>query len=160
MSDILFIVGKYVKDLLNYDENLIIIGKENYERANFQDNLIVVDFTSLIPIGTPYSYDGDAENESICIKMIGDFTLDFYGDNARDTAILFNGLKLSQSGYELARDANIEVFDFNQLLNLKELTNNVYTNRFQVQLKIGYTETTIVNTLTIDTFTNTLIFNK
>lgn len=152
-------LANYTKDLLTYDASLIVIGRENMRKVNSSLGYIVIDELVSVPAGTPQSFDGDAEKQEFAVQMKGDFTLDFYGTNARTNAVNFQALQGSQKSYELQRDLGFAVYHATSFRNLKNLEGSQYKNRYQIEVSLYYNEVITVDTLRIDTAQTTFIID-
>lgn len=160
MNPVLIQIAIYVRDLLDYDESLIKFGRYNGELDGTDTGYIVVDELASVPAGRTEVFDEDAESMEYGRQMVGDFTVNFYGDDAYTNAKQFQILGMSQAGYELQRDLGIAVYHPTNATDLKFLSGTQYANRYEVELKVQYRESVAVDTLRIDTAEITVLNNK
>jgi hypothetical protein len=152
-------LSKFVRDLLDHDEQLIKQGNDNFEREDFTFDYIVVSEISAIPISIPKTFDADTEFMKYGALMSASMTIDFFGSEANTKKNHFILLANSQKGYELQRDMQLTVSNPSAVTNLKQLTGTQYSPRFQLALNIRYNETTDVKTLRIDTAETEITFD-
>jgi hypothetical protein len=152
-------LSRFIRDLLDIDEQLIKQGNDNFEREDFTLNYVVVAEVNAIPISIPKTYDGTAESMKYGALMSASMTIDFFGVDANTRKNLFILLANSQKGYELQRDMQLTVSNPSTVTNLKQLTGTQYSPRFQLAVNIRYNETTDVNTLRIDTAETEITFD-
>lgn len=147
----------YVRDLLGLDEMIgeyvqVGVGRTNIERGSDYTALqIIVDTLSPnIRTNRSQKYDDVNEVMTYTTDLVGDFTIDFYGDDAFDKMTEFMNLHRSQAAYELQRDNQIRVMEPKNATNLKLLTGESYSERWQIQLEMQQVSSTDVSTLRID----------
>jgi hypothetical protein len=152
MNPVLVAVAKLVRDLLDYDEQLIRIGRQNFSREDLEIDYIVID--SLAPaaqVASLESYDGTAEELKLGAMWRGPVTLDFYGDEAYTTSRNFSLLARSQTAYELKRTLGINTYHASGPTDLKALTGQQYGERVQIEMVVETSSDVTINTLRIDT---------
>ena len=154
------LLADYVTGLLDFNPSLVIVGRENAVKVDSLKNYIIVDELFSVPDARTPSYDGEAEELEHNILMRGDFTIDFHGEDARANAAKFQVLQNSQSSKDLQRSLGITVFHATAFRDLKLLEGSQYKPRYQIELKLLYNETEIVDTLRIDTAQTTLIVSN
>ncbi len=144
-------VSEYVTGLLGVLPETVIIGRENFDRFYFGADFIIVDALALgVPVGRAQSFDGDTEKETYNARFEGTFTIDFYGDTASQNAYSFIVLQASQANFELCRDIGLTINYVSNLTDLRTVEGSQQNNRVQAELKVGYEEQVIVDTLRID----------
>lgn len=153
-------LANYTETLLGHPADQVIIGRENMRKDDSTTDYIVVDELVSLPAGSTPGFDGDAEEQEFTVQMKGDFTIDFFGVNARANAVKWQALHGSQASYELQRDLGFAVYHATSFRNLKNLEGSQYKNRYQVEVSLYYNEVTIIDTLRIDTAQTTLIVDQ
>lgn len=143
-------LAKYVRDLLDLTTEQVEIGRDNFERTDFAATLIVVDEINSRPLGSRRKFDSDNEQINVTSKWLGDFTLDFFGTNAKTNVSRFSLLQKTEKAYELQRDLGIAVYVGSVRSDLKKLTGSQYSADYQLELKLEYNESIIEPTLRID----------
>lgn len=157
ISDLL---ATYTRDLLLHDGSLIVIGRENMVKVNSDLNYILIDELVSVPAGSTNHFDDSAEVQNFVVQMKGDFTLDFYGVNARANAVSWFTKHKSQKSYELQRDLGFAVYHATSFRNLKSLEGSQYKERYQIEVSLYFNEVSAVDTLRIDTAQVSLIVNN
>lgn len=143
-------LARFIRDLLEFNEQQIKIGRTNFERSDFTEDFIVPDEISTAIEVLPKDFNSTTEILSQGTQIKGQYTIDFYGDNAYTNAVKFTVLSNSQKGYELQRDMGITVFSVTTITDLKELTDTQYSPRYQLALNLRYNESVNVPTLRLD----------
>lgn len=142
----------FVRDLLTYDEQLIRIGRENYTREDFSQPFIVIDgIGPQSRVSRVNHYDGDAEVQSLGVRLTAPCTLNFYGPSAYDTAIQFTLMMASQDSYELQKAQGITVYRVSSLTDVKALTGQQYGENIELQLNVEYNQSIDLDVKRIDT---------
>jgi hypothetical protein len=154
------LLAAYTRDLLDHDASLIVIGRENVDKANSSDDYIAVDELVSIPAGASQEFDGNSEEQTFSVQMKGDFTINFFGDNARANAVKWVTLHGNQESYELQRDLGFAVYHATSFRNLKNLEGSQYKNRYEIEISLYFNETTTIDTLRIDTSEITFIVDN
>lgn len=148
----------FIRDLLVLPESVINIGRENFDREDFTALQIVVDtLGQATPLSKNESFDGVAEEIEYAQQWQAPCTVDFYGDGAFEEATKFLLLVQSQASYELQRDNGISIYHSSALTDVKSLTGEQYSERYQLALNVQYTISAKVDTLRIDTAQVTII---
>jgi hypothetical protein len=153
-------LANYIKDLLVHNASLVLIGRENFRTENTSEAYIIIDELISTPVASSYEFDETLETETFSTVISADYTIDFYGTNARTNASKFIALQKSQKAYELQRDLGIQVNHVTTLNNLKKIEGSKYSNRYQVSLSVVGNETQVIDTLRIDTAEVEIINNK
>lgn len=161
MNDAAVKLAIFTRDLLNKpEESVVVIGRENMTRGDFSPLKIVIDnVDSSTAISTSRKYDGVLEELQHVQKISSPATIDFYGDGAYSECNKFKLLLSSQKSYELQRDERIEVYIETAIIDLKILTGEQYSERFQIGLQIQFNIELVEPILRIDTLQNTVITN-
>ncbi len=150
MNESLRLAAMFVRDLLDYDEQLIKIGRLGEEIDDFTINYIGVDaLGASLRLASGQKYDN--EEMSYGQQWIAPVTLSFYGDEAWDNATRFSLLIPSQKSFELQQSLKIGVFQASQITDVKILTGQQYGNRYELTLNVQYSIGALVETLRIDT---------
>lgn len=146
-------LARFVRDLLNQPEFTVVqIGRNNFRRDDFTGLQIIID--SLGPaerLNTSERYDGHSEVMTYAQQYSAPCTINFYGDDAYDQAARFSLLVQSQCGYELQLEHGITVFSTGTITDVKWLTGEQYSARYELALNVQYTVDADVDTLRIDT---------
>lgn len=150
-SEILIRAAKYVRELLDYDEQLIRIGRSNFERQDFDLEYIGIDI--LGPM-TRYSrlenYDGENEIASYGGVWRGPLIIDFYGAGASMRAIEFSLLTHSQAALELQQSLGVAIYSPSQIVDVRALTGQQYGERMQITATAEISVDIDIETLRID----------
>lgn len=152
MNEALRKTAMFVRDLLDYDEQLIRIGRKNYEIDDMTIAYIGVDGLGAAQrLAGGSHYDGDEEVETYQQQWLAPVTLSFYGEGAWARATNFALRIKSQPGYELQQQLQIAVKQASNLTDVKTLTGQQYGERIELALNVQYTVSAEVDTLRIDT---------
>jgi len=146
-------LAKFVRDLLTQPEGqVVIVGRHNVRREDFTGLQIVIDAVSAgSRLNSSESYDGDAEVATYSQQWMQPCTVNFYGNEGYDQAQLFTLLAQSQKGYEIQRDSGVAVYDVSTITDVKMLTGDQFSARYELSCNVQYTIKTGVSTLRIDT---------
>lgn len=150
--DPLIQLQKFIRDLLVYDHELIRRGRNNFEQEDFNTTYIVVD--AIAPsrnLTRGQTYDGGNEVMQYDLRRFIPATIDYYGPDAFDLAQKFDLMCRTQQALELQKTHGITVYAVGNTTNVAQLAGSDYGKRVQQELNIGYTVTTDVDTLRIDT---------
>jgi hypothetical protein len=147
-------LAKYIRDLLGLEECFISLGRDN-KYDNQKDLLIIVDDLSpAIEKSVTKSYDGsdNVEKQTINSNVLGQFTVNFYGnkEKARENAFVFSTLKYSESARTLQKTHGISIYRTSTIVNLKQLAGKTYHERYEITLNIGYNITNELDVLRFD----------
>ena len=145
-------VGEFTISLI--DNPLIPVKKAraNHQNTDFTKDLILVDsLGNAQKIGTSDTFNGIGE-----VMTYGDFytqiyTFDFYGSNAFSLATNFIALLRSQRAYNLQQSSGLTFYRPSSITDLKQLVGTTYNNRYQIEVKVGFSTNVNINTLRIDT---------
>lgn len=141
-----------IRDLLQQPEgSVVIIGRENLRRDDFNSLQIAID--SLSPatrVASGQSFDGDNELMTIGQRYRAPVTVNFYGDDAYTEAERFMLLLESQAGYDAQRLHSVTMYAVSSITDVKLLTGEQYSNRFELTLNVFYNVSADVPTLRID----------
>jgi len=152
MNEALRLTALFIRDLLDYDEQLIRIGRQNYDIEDFNVGYIGVDSLGASRrLASGEKYDGTLERMTYQQQWIAPVTVSFYGDDAWSTATTFALLIQSQKALELQESLEIGVFQASGLTDVKMLTGQQYGERQEITLNIRYATSVNVGTLRIDT---------
>lgn len=144
-------IANFTKDLLQFDESLIILARKNFDRKDVNANYIVIDNIFSRPLGKNVKFDGSTEIQSLTTRFLGDFQILFYGLNALDNAILWQNMLASELKFTLELEHGIKVYNTSSHNNLRIEDGTNFDNLYQCDFKVKYDETTLINTLRIDT---------
>lgn len=150
-NDVSLDLANFITALLEVDEKTVIIGRTNYKQDKPSDPLVLID--SLIEgtlQATSESYDEDTEIMSYTCQYIGNFTVDFYGDNAATQTTKCAVLLSSQKAFELQKIHEVTPYLPKTVSNLKHLEGKQQTNRHQLELVVHYNLTVNDSVLRID----------
>lgn len=146
-----------VRDLLQQPEGyppngVVFLGRNNVLVSDRSRLQIAIDTNGpAAPLTRGEKYDGDAEEMTHSQQWRQPCTIDFYGDEAFDEAKKFALLIQSQVGYELQRDNNVAVYVASSINDVKLLTGERFSARYQLELNVQTTESATVGVLRIDT---------
>lgn len=143
-------VAKFTRDLLGVGEQLIRLGRHNFTQDEMTRQYIVIDVLSLVRVSESESFDGDAEKVSYGDIWRGTFTLDFYGTDAYNRAKEYGRLARSQAAAELKRTLGLTIYRASNAQNVAQLTGQQYGERWQIEMVVDVSESTLVSTLRID----------
>lgn len=148
----LIATGRIIRDLMNYDENLIEFGRQNFEREQLEKNYIVIDgLGNEVPLTRSQGYDGTLEQMNYSSRNSKPLTVDFFGFGAYGNAAKLMQLIKSQKSYDLQLLNGVTLYGARSLIDLKALTGQVYGNRYQLELTAHYSPYQIADILRIDT---------
>jgi len=142
----------YVRDLLGISEDCIKDGRKNAS-SNQKDLLITIDDLSpALEQSRTKTYDGVKEEMTIDAAMLGQFTINFYGnkDKARENAYLFSVLKSTEAARTLQKTHKITIHRLSTITDLRQLAGKTYHERYEITLNIGYNITHAIETLRFD----------
>ena len=152
MNESLRLTALFIRDLLDYDEQLIRIGRQNYDIEAFNVGYIGVDSLGASRrLASGEQYDGTLEQMTYQQQWMAPVTISFYGSDAWSTATNFALLIQSQKALELQESLGIGVFQASGLTDVKMLTGQQYGERQEITLNVRYATSAAVDTLRIDT---------
>lgn len=145
-------LARFVRDLLSQPEfDVVQIGRNNFRRDDYNSLQIIVDnLGPAVRLNTSQKYDGDAEQMTYAQQYRAPCTVDFYGDDAYAEAQKLLLTMQSQAGFELQRRHGVTIYEAGSITDVKWLTGEQYSNRYQVSLNVQYTISADVSTLRID----------
>lgn len=145
-------LARFVRDLLGQPEFTVVqIGRNNFRRDDYDALQIIIDnLGPAVRLNSSEKYDGDAEIMTYAQQWRAPCTVDFYGDEAYDQAQKFILTCQSQAGYELQLQHGVTIYEASQITDVKWLTGEQYSARYQVSLQVQYTISADVETLRID----------
>ena len=152
MNEALRLTALFVRDLLNYDEQLIRIGRQNYEIEDFTIPYIGVDALGAAQrLASGQRYDGTAEEMTYQQQWQAPVTLSFYGPDAWTTATQFGLLIQSQKALELQESLGLGVYQASTITDVKILAGMTYGERQDMTLSVRFAVAVDVATMRIDT---------
>lgn len=147
----------FIRDLLNIPESQIKPGRLGFVRDDFKALQIVPDSLGAAErLNSAESFDGELEKTTYAQQYRSPCTINFYGDGAYGQAVQFSLLAQSQKGYELQRDRGVTIYEVGTLTDVKALTGEQYSERYELALNVQITLSAEVDTLRIDTLQSTL----
>ena len=146
-------LARFVRDLLAQAEFTVVqIGRNNFRRDDFSALQIIIDSLGpAVRMNTSEKYDDVAELMNYAQQYKAPCTVNFYGDDGYEQAAKFALLTQSQLGYELQLEHGIAVYSVGSITDLKWLTGEQYSARYEISLQVQYTINANVSTLRIDT---------
>lgn len=152
MNQSMKLTALFIRDLLDYDEQLIRIGRLDSEIDDFETNYIGVDSLGAAQrLASGETFDGTAESMNYAQRWTAPVTLSFYGADAWDNATRTSLLIQSQKSLELQESLGLSVYLASNLTDVKIITGQQTGNRIELQLNIQYSIGADVDTLRIDT---------
>lgn len=150
MNGGLVLLGRFVRDLLGMPEGSVVqLGRKNFRRDDFTGLQIVIDSISPFEmVGTSEKYESEVITYTQAWR--GPCIINFYGDAAYSEAVKFSALIQSQAGYELQRDLGVSVYEVGTISDLRFITGEQYSERYEIELNIRFTTSENVSTLRID----------
>ena len=145
-------VARFVRDLLDYDEQLIKFDRRNVQASDFSTSYIVVNGSlpqSVLARGQ--HFDGDAEVMTYSASVSHSIVLEFYGDKAYVNAENFLMLSESQHSNELRRVHSLTIMAVSNIIDVGQLLGQSHGNRVHLSFNVQYAPTRDVQTLRIDT---------
>jgi hypothetical protein len=141
-----------VRDLLNYNEQLIKIGRENFKIKDFTIPYIGIDALGAAQrLASGQNYDGTAEEMTYQQQWQAPITLSFYGPDAWTTATQFGLLIQSQKALELQESLGLGVYQVSTITDVKILAGMTYGERQDMTLSVRFAVAVDVATMRIDT---------
>lgn len=145
-------VARFVRDLLNYDEQLIKFDRRNIIASDFSTGYIVVNGAmpqSVLARGQ--KFDGTSETMTYTASISHAVVLEFYGDKAYGTAEDFLMLSRSQKANELRRKNALTIMMVSSITDVGQLLGQAHGNRVHLSFNVQYAPARDVHTLRIDT---------
>lgn len=145
-------VARFVRDLLEYDEQLIKFDRKNIQVSDFSTSYIVVNG------GLPQSvlargqrFNGEAEVMTYTAAVSHTIVLEFYGNDAYINAEAFLMLIESQHANELRRTNALTIMGVSNITDVGQLLGQSHGNRVHLSFNVQYAPAHDVQTLRIDT---------
>ena len=152
MNEALRQTAIFIRDLLDYDEQLIRIGRIDHDIEDFTTAYIGVDVLGQsMRLSSGKGYDGETEVMTYAQNWRAPVTVTFYGDGAWDRANKFALLTSSQKGFELQQAQGIGVLLASGITDVKILAGQQYGERQELTLNVLYSVSVDIDTLRIDT---------
>ncbi|EME3603719.1 hypothetical protein ACROQ8_004710 [Yersinia enterocolitica] len=145
-------VARFVRDLLDYDEQLIKFDRRNIISSDFAASYIVVNGSlpqSVLARGQ--RFNGDTEVMTYTAAVSHSIVLEFYGDNAYTNAESFLMLSESQLANELRRKNALTIMSVSNITDVGQLLGQSHGNRVHLSFNVQYAPARDVQTLRIDT---------
>lgn len=145
-------VARFVRDLLNYDEQLIKFDRRNVLSSDFSTSYIVVNGSlpqSVLARGQ--RFDGAREVMTYTAAVSHAIVLEFYGDSAYTNAQAFLMLSKSQQANELRRSNALTIMAVSNITDVGQLLGQSHGNRVHLSFNVQYSPAHDVETLRIDT---------
>ncbi|EAA7554723.1 hypothetical protein LO27_22455 [Salmonella enterica] len=145
-------VARFVRDLLDYDEQLIKFDRRNVQASDFSTGYIVVNGSlpqSVMARGQ--RFNGDAEVMTYSASVSHSIVLEFYGDKAYVNAESFLMLSESQYANELRRTHSLTIMAVSNIIDVGQLLGQSHGNRVHLSFNVQYAPRRDVQTLRIDT---------
>lgn len=148
----LIAVARFVRDLLDYDEQLIKFDRRNIISSDFAASYIVVNGSlpqSVLARGQ--RFNGDTEVMTYTATVSHSIVLEFYGDSAYTNAESFLILSESQLANELRRKNALTIMSVSNITDVGQLLGQSHGNRVHLSFNVQYAPACDVQTLRIDT---------
>ncbi|EPA3161959.1 hypothetical protein ACQ26C_003508 [Yersinia enterocolitica] len=148
----LIAVARFVRDLLDYDEQLIKFDRRNIISSDFAASYIVVNGSlpqSVLARGQ--RFNGDTEVMTYTATVSHSIVLQFYGDSAYTNAESFLILSESQLANELRRKNALTIMSVSNITDVGQLLGQSHGNRVHLSFNVQYAPARDVQTLRIDT---------
>ncbi|MEB1112113.1 hypothetical protein VC875_10475 [Citrobacter portucalensis] len=145
-------VARFVRDLLDYDEQLIKFDRRNVQTSDFATSYIVINGSlpqSVMSRGQ--RFDGDAEVMTYSASVSHAIVLEFYGDESYSNVENFLMLSASQAANELRRKHAITIMAVSNIIDVGQLLGQSHGNRVNLSFNVQYAPARDVQTLRIDT---------
>ena len=154
----------YIRDLLGIKECHIASGRDN-AYSNQEDLLVVVDdLAPAVQQSVTKTYDGsdNVEEMTIDAAMLGQFTVNFYGNKnkARESAYIFSTLRNTEGSKTLQKTYGISIFRVSSITDLRQLAGKTYHERYEITLNVGYNITNTIGTLRFDEAQFEFLYDK
>ena len=144
--------AKFIRDLLDYNEQLIIFDRSNIPQNDFDTSYIVVNTSGISSKQSSGSYFNDVTeimnyNESYAQNVI----IEMYGDDAYTNARNLSLLVASQKAADLKRQLHISISRVKNTTDVKQILGGAYGNRVHLEMTVNYCPSIDVSTLRVDT---------
>ena len=152
MNESLRLTALFIRDLLDYNEQLIRIGRKNFDIEDFTIPYIGLDSLGAARrLASGERYNGTIEQMTYQQQWQAPVTLSFYGTSAWATATRFALLIQSQKSLELQESLGLGVYQASSLTDVKMLTGQQYGERQELTINVRYATYADIDTLRIDT---------
>lgn len=154
-------VARFVRDLLEYNEQLIKFDRRNTQKEDLDTNYIVVNSSSpqnSLSKGATYNSDNEIMTYSSSEQQ--SITLEFYGKDAYTNASLFSSLSKSQKAKELSSNLDFTIYNVSNTADVRQIMGYQYGNRVHIEFNIQYCPSTNVETLRVDEVPLGILFDK
>ena len=144
--------AKFIRDLLDYNEQLIKFDRSNIPQNDFDTSYIVINTSGISnKQSTGRDFDDVNEimnyNESYSQNVI----IEMYGNEAYTNARALSLLVASQKAADLKRQLHISVSHIKNTTDVKQILGSAYGNRVHLEMTVNYCPSIDVETLRIDT---------
>lgn len=161
MNENLVQMQRFIRDLLDYDEQLIRKGHLNYTRKNFETAFIVVDkLGGSENLSNGKIFDGDNEKLTPHSLDQDEITVRFYGDGAFARGTTFRQMVKVQDSLELQQTLGITVYNPTGLIDVNKLTGQQYGNCYELSMKVSFNVSITIDTLKLETENLEFTINK
>jgi len=146
------VMARYVRDLLEYDSNLIRPDKKNFSQDDFGTDYIVINTsqpTKRLTKGR--TYDGDKEVMNYNETSSQTFVIEFYGENAFNNVNRFTVLNDSQQARDIRYLQGLTACSVMSQTDVKQMIGSSYGNQINVEINAMISRDIDVDTLRIDT---------
>lgn len=146
-------LAMFIRDLLQQPEgSVIVLGRTNTTRKDMTSLQIAVDqLSQATPLGDASEFDGGNETTTISQTMRGTFTIDFLGTQGYTQAMRYMALQRTQMAQDLQRALGVSIGIATRVTDLKLLTGQQYSERYQIEVNMIYNNVLTVPTNRIDT---------
>ncbi len=145
-------IAIFIRDLLDYDEQLIKFDRDNMPEKDFTTSYIVVNGSSIVNKTSSGSvFNGDTEVMQYDISESRQIILEFYGSDAFINSGNFSLLTQSQKAYDLKRNLYLSIGRVSKATDVAQVLGNTFGNRVHLEMNVQYNESVNVETLRIDT---------
>lgn len=152
MTDYRKEMARYIRDLLEHDEQLIKFDHIDQTQVDPQTNYIVINDSGInTTLSNSSSYDPELEIMTRNQSRNASIKLEFYGTDAQANVERFCVLNNSEKARQLKLKRDITVYTPSTALNLKSLLGNQYGNRWHLDILIEYTISAELEVLRVDT---------
>ncbi|SQC34219.1 phage neck terminator protein [Kluyvera cryocrescens] len=145
-------VARFVRDLLDYDEQLIKFDRRNIQASDFSTSYIIVN--GAMPqtvLARGQRFNGEVEVMTYTAAVSHAIVLEFWGDNAHINAEAFLMRSESQRANELRRTHALTIMAVSNITNVGLLLGQSHGNRVNLSFNVQYAPAHDVQTLRIDT---------
>lgn len=146
------VMARYVRDLLEYDPNLIRPDKKNFAQDDFDNDYIVINTSQpALLLAKGSTYDGDAEVMNYTDTSSQTFVIEFYGKNAYNNVSRFTVLNDSQQARDIRYLQGLTACSVMSQTDVKQMIGSSYGNQINVEINAMINRDIDVDTLRIDT---------